>query len=47
MNEAEIIDMLSADDEMPRISAVIWGINRVVFDEISRKYCIAGGLYNF
>ena len=36
MNEAEITDTLNTNNEMPRISAAIWDINRVVFDRILR-----------
>ena len=33
LNDGEINDTLSNDDEMSRISAAIWDINRVLFDE--------------
>ena len=32
LNEAEITDTLSIDDEMPRMSVAIWYLNRVGFD---------------
>ena len=47
MNGEELTDKFSTDDEMPRISASTWDINRVVLDEISCKHWRSWGPVRF